>query len=179
MNELQDYVDAQAGGPGKGFFKIVRDPFEARKVINEGKMAVVLEIEVSELFGCKGWETSTCDTAQIDKELNEFYNRGIRSSLLLNKFDNPLAGVRFDSGAIGALINGGNKLSAGSFWSAETCKGPLKDNEISGGAPEGNATVGGALALVGLSPARCPPIRPPRTATRAASPTSASTSSAR
>ena len=51
--KLQDYVDAQAGGPGKGFFQIVTDPYEARQVINAGKMAVVLEIEVSEPFGCR------------------------------------------------------------------------------------------------------------------------------
>jgi microsomal dipeptidase-like Zn-dependent dipeptidase len=160
MDQLQDYVDAQAGGPGKGFFQIVRDPFEARRVINAGKMAVVLEIEVSELFGCKGWDTSTCDKALIDRELDEFYKRGVRSSLLLNKFDNPLAGVRFDSGPIGALINAGNKSSAGSFWSAETCRGELKDNEISGGAPQGDPTVTGALALFGLSSGALPTYPP-------------------
>src|SRR3954452_10071933 len=108
IRELQRYVDAQAGGPGKGFFQIVTSPNQARRVINQGKMAVVLEIEVSELFGCRGWESSTCDKAQIDRELDEFYRMGMRSSLLLNKFDNPLTGVRFDSGPIGYLINGGN-----------------------------------------------------------------------
>src|SRR2546421_369936 len=123
--KLQDYVDAQAGGPGKGFFQIVTDPFEARRVINEGKMAVVLEMEVSEPFDCRGLEgSSSCDQAQVDHQLQELYDRGVRSSLLLNKFDNPLTGVRFDSGEIGPLINGGNKVSSGSFWSAETCKGP-------------------------------------------------------
>ena len=68
-------------------------------MINQGKMAVVLEIEISELFGCRGWETPTCDKAQVDRELDEMYRLGVRSSLLLNKFDNPLAGVRFDGGA--------------------------------------------------------------------------------
>ena len=32
MRELQDYIDAQNGGPGKGLFRIVTDPFEARRV---------------------------------------------------------------------------------------------------------------------------------------------------
>jgi hypothetical protein len=160
MNELQDYVDAQAGGPGKGFFQVVRTPFEARKVINAGKMAVVLEIEVSELFGCKGSVASSCSRAAVDAGLNEFYKRGVRSSLLLNKFDSPLAGVRFDSGPIGALINGGNKQSYGSYWSAQTCTGPLHDNEISGGAPEGDPTVTGALGLLGLSPGSLPTYPP-------------------
>ena len=64
MHALQDYVDAQAGGPGKGFFQIVTDPFSARRVINAGKMAVVLEIEVSELFGCSGWTTRPATRAR-------------------------------------------------------------------------------------------------------------------
>src|SRR5829696_2856311 len=55
VRELQDYVDAQAGGPGKGFFQIVTDPYQARQVINQGRMAVVLEIEISEPFDCRGW----------------------------------------------------------------------------------------------------------------------------
>ena len=58
MRELQDYVDAQAGGPGKGFFQIVTDPFEARRVINQGRMAVVLEIEISEPFDCRDLASS-------------------------------------------------------------------------------------------------------------------------
>ena len=123
IRELEDYVDAQAGGPGKGFFQVVTDPFEARKVINQGRMAVVLEIETSEPFDCLGWEQVTCDKAQIDRQIDEMHRIGVRSSLLLNKFDNPLTGVRFDSGAASYLINAGNKQSAGSFWSAKTCTG--------------------------------------------------------
>jgi hypothetical protein len=127
---LQGYVDAQAGGPGKGFFQVVTTPEAARRVINSGRMAVVLEVEISEPFDCRGWEKSSCTKKQIDRQLNEIYAAGVRSSLLLNKFDNPLTGVRFDSGQIGVLINGGNHQSAGSFWSAQTCKGKLHDNEI-------------------------------------------------
>ena len=159
VHALQDYVDAQAGGPGKGFFQIVTDPFQARRVINEGKMAVVLEIEVSELFGCSGWDHPTCDQSQVDNELDEFYDRGVRSSLFLNKFDNPLAGVRFDSGAIGVLINGGNKLSAGSFWSAQTCTGPAADNPIESGAPS-NSTIDGLLGQTGVAPGSLPAYPP-------------------
>src|SRR5436189_4466049 len=125
IKELQRYVDAQAGGPGKGFFQIVTDPYQARRVINEGKMAVVLEIEVSELFGCRGWDQPTCDQSQVDRELDEMYRVGVRSSLLLNKFDNPLTGVRLDSGPVGGLINSANRLSAGSFRSARARPTPL------------------------------------------------------
>src|SRR3954447_2756508 len=161
IKELQRYVDAQAGGPGKGFFQIVTDPFQARRVINKGKMAVVLEIEVSEPFDCRGWDQPTCDQSQVDKGLDEMYNLGVRSSLLLNKFDNPLTGVRFDSGPVGVLINGGNKQSAGSFFSARTCTGPLHDNEIFTGFQPGSSALDTALGLVGVQSGTVPTYPPP------------------
>ena len=52
MYRMQDYIDAQFGGPGRGFYRIVRSPFEARRVVNAGKMAVVMGIETSVPFGC-------------------------------------------------------------------------------------------------------------------------------
>jgi hypothetical protein len=160
MRELQRYVDAQAGGPGKGFFQIVTDPYQARRVINEGKMAVVLEIEVSEFLGCRNLDAPTCDVAQVDRELDEMYKLGVRSSLLLNKFDNPLTGVRFDDGPIGVLINGGNKLSAGSFFSAKTCTGPLHDNTIETFEPQSNAFLSSTLAAMGVQSGTFPTYPP-------------------
>ena len=52
MHALQDYIDAQFGGPGKGFLRIVKSSAEARKVINAGKLAMVLGVEVSEVLDC-------------------------------------------------------------------------------------------------------------------------------
>jgi hypothetical protein len=160
MEQLQDYVDAQAGGPGKGFFQIVRNPFQARRVINQGKMAVVLEVEVSELFDCRGSEPQFCTRDAIDGGLDDLYARGIRSSLLLNKFDNPLTGVRFDGGPIGVLINAANRQSYGSFWSAETCTGPEHDNTIESGFPEGSAALASVLAFFGVTPGTAPTYPP-------------------
>ena len=161
MRALQRYVDAQMGGPGKGFFQIVTDPFEARRVINQGRMAVVLEIEISELFDCQGYEqNSNCTRADVDRNLASVYSRGVRSMLLLNKFDNPLTGVRFDSGPIGVLINAGNRESAGSYWSAQTCTGPLHDNEIETGSPQANALASQVTSTLGL-PGGTAPAYPP------------------
>ena len=92
IRELQRYVDAQAGGPGKGFFQVVTNPIDARRVMNQGRMAVILEIEISELFGCRNLAAPTCDKASVDRQLDEMHKLGVRSSLLLNKFDNPLVG---------------------------------------------------------------------------------------
>jgi hypothetical protein len=161
MRRLQRYVDAQAGGPGKGFFQIVTNPYQARRVINQGKMAVVLEIEVSEPYGCAGLEDhSSCDKAQIKRQLDQMYRLGVRSSLLLNKFDNPLTGVRFDAGPVGVLINAGNKRSSGSFWSAKTCTGKLHDNTIETFEPQSSATLDAILGNLGVSSGQVPAYPP-------------------
>ena len=39
IDALQDYIDAQNGGPGRGWFRIVTNPFQARRVIASGKLA--------------------------------------------------------------------------------------------------------------------------------------------
>jgi hypothetical protein len=159
IKNLQQYVDAQAGGPGKGFFQIVRNPFQARKVMNEGKMAVVLEVEVSELFDCQGAVKSSCNREVIQSGLQKMHRMGVRSSLLLNKFDNPLTGVRFDSGPVGVLINAANKSSYGSFWSAKTCTDPLQDNTIDTVVPP-NAFLTTLLGQLGVAPGTLP-VYPP------------------
>ncbi|MCW2992301.1 MAG: hypothetical protein JWM73_2895 [Solirubrobacterales bacterium] len=161
IKDLQDYVDAQAGGPGKGFFQIVTDPYEARKVINEGRMAVVLEIETSEPFDCRGLEqNSSCTKAQIAREIDEMDKLGVRSSLLLNKYDNPLTGVRFDSGTASYVINAGNKQSSGSFWDAKTCTGKLHDNEIAFGNPAIEAFLNGIFVPLGFPSSTIPQYPP-------------------
>ena len=122
--KMQDYIDAQAGGPGKGFFRIVKDPFEARRVVNDGKLAVVLGIEVSEPFDCQVVnDRPTCDAAKIDRDLDEMYDLGVRDMEIINKFDNALAGVAGDDGSTGAVVNNGNKLETGKYWQMQTCKG--------------------------------------------------------
>ncbi len=63
MFALQDYIDAQYRGPNKGFFRIVRTPAEARRVINEGKLAVVLGVEISEVLDCGAEATPRCATS--------------------------------------------------------------------------------------------------------------------
>src|SRR4051794_27224139 len=160
IRELQKYVDAQAGGPGKGFFQIVTNPYAARKVIRQGRMAVVQEIEISEPFDCRNIDTPTCTQASVDKQLDEMHRLGVRSMLLLNKFDNPLSGVRFDDGTTGVLINQGNKTSAGEYWSAETCKGKFHDNKTFQPGPKSVAAFAALIQAVGL-PGGTIPAYPP------------------
>ncbi|CAM5267408.1 hypothetical protein SGLAM104S_00107 [Streptomyces glaucescens] len=136
--DLQAYVDRMYGGPGKGWFRIVTDSAQARRVIEQGKLAVVLGVETSEPFGCKQvLDVPQCDKEDIDKGLDELYALGVRSMFLCHKFDNALCGVRFDSGTLGTAINVGQFLSTGTFWRTERCAGPQADNPIGlAAAPE-------------------------------------------
>ncbi|MFC9561728.1 discoidin domain-containing protein [Agromyces sp. NPDC056965] len=134
--EMEAYIDGIYGGPGKGFFRIVTTPADARAVIEQGKLAVVLGVEMSEPFGCKMiLDVAQCSTADIDRGLDEFEQLGISSMFLCHKFDNALCGVRFDTGTQGTIINVGQFYSTGTFWQTETCPTARHDNPI------GNATV--------------------------------------
>ncbi|HWG94317.1 MAG TPA: hypothetical protein VNU66_08855 [Mycobacteriales bacterium] len=121
--ELQDYVDAQRGGPGEGWLRIVTTPAQARQVINDGRLAVVLGIEVSELFDCREvLDQPQCTTAEIDRRLQEVFDMGVRQMELVNKFDNALSGVTGDGGATGPVVNTGNKSVTGHYWDMRSCE---------------------------------------------------------
>ncbi|HSE08460.1 MAG TPA: hypothetical protein VLB29_07325, partial [Nocardioidaceae bacterium] len=99
MKQFERYIDAQAGGPGEGWYRIVRSPFEARRVINEGKLAVVMGIETSVVFGCTmKADVPQCTAEEIERQLDEVHKMGVRQMELVNKFDNALSGVAGDAG---------------------------------------------------------------------------------
>ncbi|MTV24290.1 peptidase [Nitriliruptoraceae bacterium ZYF776] len=124
LRAFERYIDAQHGGPGRGWLRIVEDPFEARRVINEGKLAVVMGIEVSVLFDCGIVAGQPqCDEGDIDRQLDEVHALGVRQMELVNKFDSALGGVAGDSGTTGVLVNGANFLETGSFWRMGECPG--------------------------------------------------------
>ena len=165
IRQLQDYIDAQNGGPGKGWFRIVTTPAQARKVANQGKLAVVLGIEVSKLFDCGVQDDQPeCTEAQIDKQLDEVYKLGVRDMELVNKFDNALGGVAGDTGTTGVVVNAGNRIETGRFWQMGPCADAHnhdKTQPTDPTAPDRDALAGnvlnallppGALPLYGPGP---------------------------
>lgn len=157
---FEAFLDQQHGGPGKGWYRIVNSPAHARQVIADGKMAVVLGMEVSEPFGCtRKLGTPQCTKADIDRGLDELYGLGVRSMFLCHKYDNGLCGVRFDSGTNSLVVNMGNLITTGQFWQAETCTGPRHDNPITPASP---AQLAALLAVidVDLGPVTLP-VYPP------------------
>ena len=88
---MERYIDAQAGGPGKGWFRIVYSPEEARKEIKAGNLAVVLGIETSVLFDCflvPYGDFTKCTEADVVAKLDEYYARGVRVLFPVHKYDN-------------------------------------------------------------------------------------------
>lgn len=129
--DLQSYIDNQYGGPGKGWFRIVTSPAQARQVAAEGKLAVVLGMEVSNPFGCKIWYGAPqCTKADIDAGLDEIKGLGIQSMFLCHKYNNALCGVRFDKELAGVAVNGGNFINTGQWWDPGTCRTEAEDNPI-------------------------------------------------
>lgn len=160
---LQDYIDAQSGGPGKGWFRIVTDPFHARRVVNQGKLAVVEGIEVSRVFGCGEQQgVSECGRSQVERGLAEIKALGVSSFYPVHKFDNAFGGTKMDGGAVGAVVNAGNHLKTGHFWDVKTCTGTahgMDSQQLTAPDP----TVAGLLAgpLNGLLPSGTLPAYPP------------------
>jgi microsomal dipeptidase-like Zn-dependent dipeptidase len=128
MHELQDYIDAQSGGPGKGFFRIVHEPDQARRVIKDGKLAVMLGLEFSHLFDCKeDFGQARCTPEDIDRQLDEFHDLGIRAIFPIHRFDNAFGGAFNGTGVTETVISAGNILSGGQPFQLEAC-GPEEED---------------------------------------------------
>jgi len=113
---LERYIDAQYGGEGEGFFRVVTSPAEARRVISEGKLAVVLGIETSKLFNCMHTvipERPSCTPEQVTAELDAIYELGVRVLFPVHKYDNAFSAGDGARGVleIANLINSGHYSS--------------------------------------------------------------------
>ncbi len=112
---MERYIDAQHGGPGKGWFRIVTSPAQAREVIRDGKLAIVLGIEASHLFDCfivPARGEARCTEQEIIAQLDEYWDKGVRVLFPVHKYDNE-----FSAGdGSRSLIEIGNFAQSG-HWS--------------------------------------------------------------
>lgn len=111
---MQDYIDAQEGGPGRGWFRVVTSPAAAREVIRAGKMAVVLGIETSNLFDCfltPSAEFPACTEASVQERLDHYHALGVRVLFPVHKYDNAFSAGDGNKG----FIELGNIIQTGHF----------------------------------------------------------------
>ncbi len=109
---LERYLDAQAGGPGRGWLHIVTTPAEARATIAAGRLAMVLGIETSNLFDCfltPRAGSPVCDAAHVRAQLDHFHDLGVRAIFPVHKFDNAFSAGDGDRnvGQLGSFVNSG------------------------------------------------------------------------
>ena len=106
LRRLQDYVDAQAGGRGRGWFRLVEGPREAARVIRGGRLAVVIGAESSNVLGCSQRQgVAGCDRARVDAGIRRLRRAGVRSVFVAHWVDNALGGAALEGGAKGAFID--------------------------------------------------------------------------
>ncbi len=124
LEALEDYIDAQSGGPGKGWMRIVTTPFEAREVVNAGKMAVISGVEISRLFDCRIYNgVPECTRDSVRRDLDSLHAMGVRSMELAVKTDTAISGAAGDPGTNGLVTNASNKLETGRYFDMRTCTG--------------------------------------------------------
>jgi microsomal dipeptidase-like Zn-dependent dipeptidase len=105
MHALQNYVDAQSGGPGRGWLRLVYDPSQARRVIEQGKLAVLVGVEASDPFGCsERLDQPQCTRADVDRGVALYKRLGIRSMFIAHWIDNSFAGAALEGGGTGEVI---------------------------------------------------------------------------
>jgi microsomal dipeptidase-like Zn-dependent dipeptidase len=131
LRALQSYVDAQSGGPRKGWFRLVYSPRQARRAIKRGQMAVLIGVESSDLFGCSEYRGEPqCTRADVDRGIRLFKRWGIRSLFVAHWVNNAFAGAALEGGAQGIFINAMNALQTGRYFQTEPCPEPGQGEEV-------------------------------------------------
>jgi microsomal dipeptidase-like Zn-dependent dipeptidase len=122
LRQLQDYIDAQSGGPGKGWFRIVESSKQARTVIRSGKLAVIIGIESSTPLGCRDQPgAKPCSAKQIDQRIAAYRKLGVRSMFVAHWVDNGFSGAAAEGGVKGKFINALGRIDTGHYMAAGKC----------------------------------------------------------
>ncbi len=130
--DFQNFVDGLDGGTGLGWFRIVRTPEEARNVVRAGKLAVVLGIEVDNLFNCKeagcpadfglaadriAQFTTRPVPTTLEEAVDVIYDMGVRQVFPIHNFDNGFGASATWMDPIGV----GQAISEQRWWVTRDC----------------------------------------------------------
>jgi microsomal dipeptidase-like Zn-dependent dipeptidase len=129
--EFERFIDWQNGGPGQGWFRIVTTPQQARDTVRAGKLAVVLGIEVDNLFNCK---ESGCPAdfglpaarvapfgltqpTTLEEAVDVIYGMGVRHVFPVHNFDNRFGAAATWMDPIGV----GQAVAEQRWWVTRNC----------------------------------------------------------
>lgn len=113
-HDFERWLDAKSGGAGRGWFRIVRSSQQALDAIAQNKLAVVLGVEESALFGCNSGE---CNAQDVEEQLDRWTEKGVRHFFPIHNFDNDFGGTALWND----IVNIGNLVSTNRFLEAEDC----------------------------------------------------------
>lgn len=134
MAEMERYIDAQEGGPGKGWFRIVTSPAQARDVIAQGKLAVVLGMELSKPLNCGEFlDSPECTAEEMIQRLDDAQDMGVTTFFPVHKFDNGFGGHLPDLGSVAGIsgvLYAGNLAETGHPVEFELCPGAPEENRL-------------------------------------------------
>jgi microsomal dipeptidase-like Zn-dependent dipeptidase len=136
LHGLQNYVDAQAGGTGKGWFRLVYNPGQARSAIEKGRLAVLVGIESSNLFGCsEQMGQPECTKRDVDRGIRSARRLGVRSVFPMHWTDNAFGGSALEGGAKGIFINLLEAFQTGHYFRTGPCPEPGQGEEMGSLSP--------------------------------------------
>jgi len=126
--KFEEFVDGMSGGPGLGWFRIVTTPQQARAAVRAGKLAVVLGIEVDNLFNCKeagcpadfGLPTALTGRpapTTLVEAVDVIYDMGVRHVFPIHNFDNAFGGAATWMDSIGVA----QAVTEGRWWVLRNC----------------------------------------------------------
>jgi microsomal dipeptidase-like Zn-dependent dipeptidase len=136
LRALQGYIDAQSGGRGRGWFRLVTSPQAARRVTARGRLAVLIGVESSNPLGCSEFQGQpNCDRADIDSGIEHLRRIGVRTMFVAHWVDNALAGAALEGGDKGQFIAALNLSQTGRPFSTGACPHPEQGEEVQPAAP--------------------------------------------
>jgi hypothetical protein len=129
-------VDAQSGGRGRGWFRLVYGPRAARRAIARGKLAVLIGVETSNPFGCSESQGQPhCNRADIDRGIARLRGIGVRAMFVAHWTDNALAGAALEGGDKGTFIAALNIQQTGQPFTTGPCPHPEQGEVVGPAAP--------------------------------------------
>ena len=122
LRALQDHVDAQSGGRGRGWFRLVYGPRQARRVMRRGKLAVVIGMETSSPLCSKlGADAPRCTRADVSRGVRRVRRLGVRSMFIAHWIDNAFAGPALQPSDNGTLIGLMQRQATGRDFGVVPC----------------------------------------------------------
>ncbi len=109
-NHLRQLKNAKAFIEANDWVELALTPMDARRIIKEGKLAIIFSVESSNVFENENWQ----------KEFQTYWDAGARTLQIVHQFDNEMAGAALHKGPLKFAQYIRNWLRYGKFQGFDT-----------------------------------------------------------